>query len=230
VLSRYGLLRRLFLAGVNRFNVYRVEEGIIPERWPVFLRCEGDHNGPMTSLLHNWQDLERAVAGAFARGLPLATLLIVEYAAEPLPSGVFRKFASFKVGQSTFAHTCVHSDHWVAKSGKLGVATQAMYEEENRVVRENPYGAEVAKAFEIAGIDYGRLDFGLVEGRVQINEINQNPDLKFGETHPVPLRCESYRIFEQNYLTALRALDAAGRSQSAYATAMPQPAYSFGRS
>src|SRR5689334_7931278 len=52
VLTRAGLLRALYLAGINGFNAYRVEERVRPERWPVFLRCEGDHLGPISGLLH----------------------------------------------------------------------------------------------------------------------------------------------------------------------------------
>jgi hypothetical protein len=42
---------------------------------------------------------------------------------------------------------------------------------------------------------------------VQVYEINTNPDIKFGDEHPVALRMESYRVFRDNYLAALRALD-----------------------
>ncbi|MGH9208043.1 MAG: hypothetical protein ACRD1G_16050, partial [Acidimicrobiales bacterium] len=207
VLSRYGLLRRLYLSGINAFNAYRVEEGVIPERWPVFLRCEGDHNGPLCDLLHSMEEVHIVVAGAVARGLPLPSLLIVEFAAQPVRPGLYRKLASFRIGKATFAHTCVHDDHWVAKAGKMGIATPELYEDEFRIARDDPYAKELAAAFDIAGIDYGRVDFGLVDGKVQVYEINLNPAIQFDETHPVPIRMESYALFKRNYLDALYRID-----------------------
>jgi len=207
VLSRYGLLRRLHDVGFNGFNAYRVEDNRMPTRWPAFLRCEGDHVGPMTELIHSEAELRRGILEAIERGLPIASLLIVEYAAEETIPGLYRKFSSFRVGASHFAHTCVHDVDWVAKTGRLGIATPELYEEEHRIVREDPYGPVVAQAFDIAGIDYGRVDFGLVGGRVQVYEINTNPDIKFEDEHPVALRMECYRVFRDNYLAALRAID-----------------------
>jgi hypothetical protein len=205
--SRWGLLRRLHLAGINDFDAYRVEEGVRPRRWPVFLRAEGAHLGPMTDLLHGWDRLQAEIDRAVAKGAPLTSLLIVEFAAEPALPNFYRKFGSFRVGRSSFAHNCVDDDHWIAKIGKMGITPPDLYIEEQRVVRDDPYGPQVAIAFDIAGIDYGRVDFGFVKGRIQIYEINSNPDIAFGDDHPSPVRQESYRIFKEHYLDALRAID-----------------------
>src|SRR5215468_7075141 len=82
-----------------------------------------------------------------------------------------------------------------------------LYDEELRIVRENPYGPAVAAAFELAGIEYGRADFGLVDGKVQLYEINSNPDMMFQGEHPSAVRQKAYRQFEENYFDALRAID-----------------------
>jgi hypothetical protein len=209
VLSRWGLLRALHLAGINDFNAYRVEESVRPRRWPVFLRAEGAHLGPISDLLHDWSQVAAEVERAVAKGAPVTGLLIVEYAAEPVLPGLYRKFGSFRMGPAGFAHICVHDDHWVAKTGKMGIATPALYEEELQIVRENPYGAPLARVFDLGGIDYGRVDFGLVQGRPQIYEINTNPEIVFGDEHPSSVRQESYRLFQRNYLESLRAIDTA---------------------
>lgn len=206
-LSRWGLLRRLHLAGINDFNAYRVEEGVRPRRWPVFLRAEGAHLGPITDLLHDWEQVATEIERALAKGAPLTGLLIVEYAGEPVLPGLYRKFSSFRMGPADFAHVCVHDDHWVAKVGKTGIAPPALYDDEQRVVRENPHGPILAHVFDLAGIGYGRADFGLVQGKVQVYEINTNPEVAFEDDHPSPVRLESYRIFKENYVAALRAID-----------------------
>jgi hypothetical protein len=207
VLSRWGLLRALNLAGINDFNAYRVEERVRPKRWPVFLRAEGAHLGPISDLLHDWNQVAQEIERAMAKGAPLTGMLIVEYAAEPVQPGLYLKLASFRMGPTDFAHLSVLEDHWVAKTGKMGLATPAIFDDEQRVVRENPYGAQLARAFDIAGIDYGRVDFGLIRGKVQVYEINTNPDMGFEKEHPSPVRRETLRIFMHNYLEALRAID-----------------------
>jgi len=207
VTSRWGLMRRLHLAGINNFNAYRAEESVLPRRWPVFLRTEGDHLGPASDLLHSLDQLQAMIDRFVSEGRPLSSLLIVEYSAQPVRPGLYRKFGSFRLGRAEFGHFCVDEDHWIAKLGKRGITPPELYDEENRIVRDNPHGRSVAAAFDIAGIEYGRVDFGLVNGKVQIYEINSNPDMAFGNDHPSPVRQESYRIFKAHYLDALSAID-----------------------
>lgn len=205
--TRFGLLRRLYFSGINGFNAYRVEEGAKPKHWPVFLRVEGSHRGPATELIHSWDELRRKTDESIAKGLPLASLLIVEFLAEPIRLGLYRKLSSFRVGRSAFAHVCVDDDHWIAKEGKRGITPPDLEQDELRIVRDNPHGADLGMAFDIAGLEYGRADFGLVGGKVQVYEINSNPEIIFANDHPSPVRQETYRIFRRNYLDALSAID-----------------------
>ncbi len=205
--SRYGLLRRLHEAGINDFNAYRVEERVKPSRWPVFVRTEGNHDRPLTGLLSDWDSVRYAIDRAVEQGTPVASLLIVEYAAEPVSKGLFRKLSSFRIGDRICATTAVHEDTWLVKYGKKGIAGEALYNEELQIVRENRYADEIAGAFEVAEIEYGRADFGIFGGRPQIYEINTNPEVKFGGTHPFPQRVESGQLSKTNYFAALKAID-----------------------
>lgn len=86
-----------------------------------------------------------------------------------------------------------------------------MYEEEHRFVTEHTFAEAMRPVFDLAGIEYGRVDFGVVDGRPQIYEINSNPDLKLRhKPSPIPLRNESNERFRHNYLEALRAIDTVG--------------------
>ncbi len=205
--SRYGLLRMLYEAGINRFDAYRVEERAQPERWPVFLRSEGNHLPPLSGLLYDWSEVCAAVARALDGGLPLQSLLLVEYAGEPVRPGIYRRLAGFQVGDSRFAEYCVLDDNWLVKYGKLGIATPDLFEEELRLAREHPHAEALAAAFALARIEYGRADYGIVAGRVQVYEINTNPSVKLPTEHPSPVRVETYGVVRQNYLEALRRLD-----------------------
>jgi hypothetical protein len=205
--SRSGLLRALFRKGINRFNAYRVEEGARPERWPVFLRTEGDHARPMPALYETQEALERGIRDVIDRGYPVSRLLIVEYMAEPVRPGLFRKLSCFRIGATCVAHTCVHDTEWIAKEGQIGITPADLYDDELRIVRDNPYAMSVAEAFDLAGVDYGRVDFALVAGAVQIYEINTNPVMSFNNQHPSTVRLEAYRVFRRNYFAALTAID-----------------------
>lgn len=207
VRKRYGLLRALHEAGINQFNAYRVEEGIRPARYPVFLRREVGHRAPQSGLLDDWNATRRAIDATAEQGIPLGEVLIIEYAAEPARPGVFRKLSLARVGDRYTPMHCVHQNTWLVKQGSDHTGPLDLFEDELRIMRENPYAEALAPAFEIARIDYGRADFGLVGGRVQIYEINTNPKVAYGSEHPIALRNESQRLAWEKMLDALRALD-----------------------
>ncbi|HVN36674.1 MAG TPA: hypothetical protein VMW19_00700 [Myxococcota bacterium] len=207
VRTRFALLRALHEAGLNDFNVYRADEGLKPARFPVFLRRAAGHGAPVSGLLPDPSALARAVETALAQGVPESSLLIVEYAAEPARPGIFRKLAVSRIGPRLLPQACVHDDDWLVKYGKVGVGTPELYADERRILRDNPYAETAERAFEIAGIDYGRADLGLLRGRVQVYEINTNPTLRRGLPHPDPQRSENLARIWDAHLEALRALD-----------------------
>ena len=205
--TRFALLRALHEAGINDFNAYRLDEGLRPARYPVFLRRAAGHGLPASDLLPDWDAARRAIANALDAGIPESSLLLVEYAAEPVRPGVFRRLAVSRIGKRLLPQVCVHDDGWLVKYGKLGSATPELYADESRILRDNPYATDCERAFEIAGIEYGRADFGIVGGRVQIYEINTNPTLKPGTDHPDPQRRANLAAAWEQHLAALRELD-----------------------
>ena len=206
VMSRYGLLRALYRRGLNSFNAYRLEEDLMPERWPVFLRAEGDHDAPLTDLLHTPDQLRGEINRWVESGLPVSSLLIVEYAAEPVRPGLFRVLTIYRLGETYVADCCSHDDQWVIKHGKSGIAPGELYDEELVIVRDNLFEAALRPVFELAGVDYGRADFSLVNGKVQTYEINTNPHVGFATEHPFPVRQETYKVFRRKFFDALARL------------------------
>ena len=67
------------------------------------------------------------------------------------------------------------------------------------------------KVFEIAEIDFGRVDFSFVNGRPCIYEINTNPTIARPYPHAFPQRVESMRIWWEGLSEALRAIDGPSR-------------------
>lgn len=208
VKTRYALLRSLHEAGINDFNVYRVDEERLPKRYPVFVRRDSGHGQPLSGLLEDREQLIRAIDAAVEAGAPASNLLIIEYAAEPVLPGVFRKLAVSRIGDRLGPQPSVHDDQWLVKYGKLGVATEALYEEEWQFFRDMPHAEDLWRAFEIASIAYGRADFGIVGGRVQIYEINTNPTVHSDTAHASQTRQRSLHYAWQLHIDRLRDLDA----------------------
>jgi hypothetical protein len=209
--QRYALLRRLRREGINAFGVYRIEAGEMPERYPVFLRNEAAHGGPLSQLLHNAGALQSAIDEALAGGVPERHLLAVEYAAEPLANGIFRKMSAYRVADRIVPTTSVHDRSWIAKQGERGIAGEALYREESELLRSNPYAEVLMRAFKLGNIEYGRADFGIVGGKVQIYEINTNPMLPAPDIpHPFQIRRENRKHSWAEYVSALRTIDTDG--------------------
>jgi hypothetical protein len=207
-MKRFGLLRALSRAGLNDFDAYSVESLERPTRWPVFLRLEGDHERPVSGLLSSPEELDEAVLSAVDAGFPRSAMIIVEYAAEPVIPGLYRKLSVFRVGDRMLGYTCVHEDQWLVKYGKKGIAPPELYEAEYQLVAENPYGPALREVFDLAGIEYGRADFGLVDGKPQIYEINSNPNMKLRDPDPPNARRgDSNELFRTNYIAAMQAID-----------------------
>lgn len=205
--QRLSLLHRLFSAGVNSFKAWDGEHAQEVDRFPVFLRTQAAHRGVLSDLLHTPEALAQALAKALEQGYPRKDLAIVQYCAEPIVGDLFRKLSVYRIGDRTVAACNVHERSWAAKYGELGVASAELYEDEYRIVSENPYGASLLAAFKIAEIEYGRADFGLVGGKAQVYEINSNPSISRGGAHPFPIREKSGSIAYKSLLDAFLALD-----------------------
>lgn len=209
VRQRYSLLRTLKDEGINSFDAWRVEGVRRPERFPVFLRTESAHRGPLSDLLHDEAEVEKAVESALERGVPRRELLLVEYRGEPVRDGLFRKLGAMRVGDRIVPCLNAHDPNWTAKVGVKGIADQELYEEELEIIRTNRYADDLWPAFRAAEIEYGRADFGLVDGRVEVYEINTNPSIGRMDSHPFDVRMKSDELVFEKLARALTAADTA---------------------
>ena len=208
MMGRYELLRTLHTNGINDFNVYLVTERQLPERYPVFIRRAFDHDYVLTGLLHNSSELETALGKLHAQHEPDEGLVIMEYCAEPVAGTLFRKLSGFRIGEKIFFHHTMHEHNWQVKYGQINSATQALYQEEYEMIRGNAYETTLRQIFELARIEYGRVDFGLVNGKIQVYEINTNPTvIPPRNRHPNPTRNESMQLSWSIYVSAMQAID-----------------------
>jgi tetratricopeptide (TPR) repeat protein len=141
-------------------------------------------------------------------GYPRNELIIVEYAAESVRPGIYRKHSVFRVGDRYIPHVGVHDTNWVIKEGRSGAAPDDLYEEELQTMRTNPFAETMKPIFEIAEIQFGRVDFSFVGGRLCVYEINTNPTIAAPSAHPSAKRTESMQIWWESLLKALHEIDA----------------------
>jgi len=211
--NRYTLLRALHAAGLNDFNAYRSDEIDSIRRFPVFLREIHGHGNPLTGLLETREDAARAVDAAIDGGRPLENLVLIELAAEPIREGLYCKQAAFRIGNAIVPHVAVHDTTWLVKYGRtFDLAIEDVYKEEHAVLEENPFADHLRKVFDIAGIEYGRADFGFYQGRLQVFEINTNPLVgRVLESHPSATRVATMKLALEKYMAAMRAIDGGGK-------------------
>lgn len=211
--SRFELLQRLRQKGVNRFSVWRAADHEQVEAFPVFLRTEAAHRGPLSDLIHDPATLAQAIDDAVAAGRPLRDLMIVEYCAEQNADGLFHKLAMFRIGERMVPSIGVFDTGWSAKTGKKGIAGQAAYDDEFVAISELRHAACVGQVFSDSHADFGRADFGIVGGQPQFYEINTNPfipvvrDNAGPGDHPYPIRLESGRLSFRMMMEALAEID-----------------------
>jgi hypothetical protein len=171
-MKRYELLRTLYERGINSFNVYRLTEYRRPGRFPVFLRHENEHGGALTDLLYTQSQLDDAIASALSRGTSRDALLITEFV-DTSSDGIFRKFSAFIVGGQVIPWNIFFSRKWMVNARDL--LDEGGVQEELEFIRGDARCDELKDIFALANIQYGRMDYGLLDGRVQVWEINTNP-------------------------------------------------------
>ena len=173
VLLRFELLERLAAEGLNRFKVYRVHQADQVTRFPVFVRHIHRHNGPATRLVHSHDELRWMLTALRIRGRRMRDHMIVEYCDVSGPDGLFRKYAAFRVGAHIIPSHVFAAPGWTVKSTQ-NEPTEASVQEGLQYQRENPHAAWLARVFDLAGIEYGRVDYGVANGLPQVWEINLN--------------------------------------------------------
>jgi hypothetical protein len=182
-LRRYPLLQLLRQAGLNDFQAHRADGPLDGLRFPVFVRLADDHTGSLTPLLHNRAELRCAMAYLWMRGLPRRDLLVVEFCETASPDGWYRKYSIFRIGD-TYVPRYLHiGPHWMTKAVTSNVEEKLVLEE-IAFLRDNPHDAWVRRVFEMAHIEYGRLDYGVRDGRPQAWEINLTPFLGADPNRP----------------------------------------------
>jgi hypothetical protein len=172
-LRRYDLQRALVAAGRNDFRTFRLNEVPGDLRFPVFLRFERWHLGTLTPLLQDRRTLRHAIAEQVLRGQDVANLLVVEFM-DTSVGGVFRKYGAFVVGTHVVPKHVFASTDWMIKSLSSEPIPEVLAEED-AYVRQNPHRDDLLEVARLGRLGYGRIDYGIRDGKVQVWEANNTP-------------------------------------------------------
>jgi len=219
---RFELLTRAHQAGINRFRARRAGDSLDGVRYPVFIREESGHGGPLSGLLRNGAELGASLRALWARGYPMADLLVIEFCDLSDGEGRFVVAAALRVGNLIVPSHLISGKHWVLKWSHSDHDERAMRENLD-YVRDHPHEAWLHKAFELADVEYGRIDYGIRGNTLQIWEINLNPSVGPGPGQPpadypspiIDLLQEGRRIYNSKLAAAFVALDPERRQDRA---------------
>ncbi|HUF10747.1 MAG TPA: hypothetical protein VMO47_15610 [Rhodothermales bacterium] len=220
VLWRHELLRALHDAGINGYRAYRYHElSNQTPRFPVFVRSERMHTGNLTPILNDREELRKAFAMLKRMGHSVEKLLTVEYVHAPGEDGLFRKYTAYRVGDELIPRYVTWSSKWLVKQHAKDLrpddpSIPRLVQEELDYARNGPWRDVLWKAFTLSNIQYGRVDFTVMNGLLQIWEINTAPYLspkdliRPQEDWLNRLREPTKDLFYARFFPALFSLDA----------------------
>ena len=175
ILTRLPLLDKLYGVGINPFRAASLSSLPLALKPPVFIREIREHTGTLTALIHGELEYWARIFEQAWYHKSFRNLMAVEFLDTSDEFGVYRKYSVFRFGDQLLPAHMVFSNDWCAKDGAPHHEGHA--EEERIFLEENQHRESVRRVFELAHIDYGRIDYSLKDGKIVVWEINTNPIL-----------------------------------------------------
>lgn len=170
--TRLALQNILHEAGINPFRMFPVTTSS-ELKFPVFLRLANSHLGSIGDLIHSLPELEQRLAGLDKKHSRADDLVVVEYCDTRNGAGRYIKYSAMKVGRKIVPRHAISSNQWMLKVPDI-VDSDAVAIEKQFLL-DFPERQAIENIFLQANIDFGRIDFGMQDGRVRVWEINTNP-------------------------------------------------------
>jgi hypothetical protein len=200
-LRRFDLLRLLHDDGSNTFRAFRPDQLDDTVSYPVFIRDEVGALYEEPPLLSDRPALDAALARPDCGRL--VRPIVVEMTGTPWPDGYYRKFAAFRVGDRIYPQHIAMSKSWFVKNSADRLPP-AHVDEIRAYIAANPHAEQVMQVFEKARMQYGRVDYTLANGKLQVFEINSNPTVL--SDPPTPFATYDPRPYADRHADALLAL------------------------
>src|SRR4029077_2261965 len=147
-------------------------------------------------------------------GMPRDELLVVEFADTKDEHGVYRKYSAYNVGGRIIAKALEQSRDWMVKWDHR-VFDRQRADEELAYCETNPHEEWIREMFRLARIDYGRIDYSMLDGTPRLWEVNTHPWIGGGPNHHQEPEIVAYRsmiapartIFFDAFRNAWAAID-----------------------
>ncbi|GMQ81175.1 MAG: hypothetical protein BMS9Abin05_0606 [Rhodothermia bacterium] len=223
-MSRVQLLEQLYNDGINDFRVFRVVEKLPADvRFPIFIRHADNHNGSLTRLIETTEGYDTALDKLVRRAnYDICDLMAVEFSDIADENGFYRKYTAFRVGNEIIPRSLKFDTNWVVKSGAdeaylhpvTGYFDKARIREERAYMEQNPHESWLKKVFDLAQIEYGRIDYSMAGDAPRIWEINTHPTFLSRYQNSTELsrlireaRSPVIKMFYSRLSSALREID-----------------------
>ena len=115
------------------------------------------------------------------------------------------KYAATRLGDHMIAHHIMFERRWEVKGPSLD--DPEMLAEEREFQLGNPHHEMLMKVFDLANIQYGRIDYAMHNGRMQVWEINTNPTLLYPRDHYTEDQMPAKLWFTEQLNNALIGID-----------------------
>ena len=171
-LQRLDLLKHLYQCGKSTFNAYRATEPGLRPRFPVFIRHELRSLFDQPTIARDPAQYVGLLHGIRWLGASLREQIVIEFCDTADATGLYRKYGAFVVGDRIVPRHIFFSRNWHVRVADI--VDPATTEEELRYLDGNPHADALLDSCRQAGISYGRIDYGMLDGRPQIWEINTN--------------------------------------------------------
>jgi hypothetical protein len=86
------------------------------------------------------------------------------------------------------------------------IREEIFLKEEMEYIQSDAHEVSIRDIFELANIDHGRIDYGIVDGKIQVLAINTNPHMVYFEGKGDP-RSEANKVFFRKYVKALEDIN-----------------------
>lgn len=233
-MRRPELLRSLFERGINDFNAYPAQRLPDALRFPVFLRSAHDHLGPRSDLIHDGATLDSEITRLEVEGMPRRECLVVEFCDTSDADGIFRKFDAHIADGQVVPTEVYFSSRWIVKWDNNRVFDgnapdeALLIQEMIEHVSGNRHVGQLRQAVVPAQIAYGRIDYAVLNDRVQIWEINTNPDLLMTAINTPEMRASRYGrevlpLINEAIFGAFRSLDTVSDGEAPIPVDLSEP-------
>jgi hypothetical protein len=210
-LRRFDLMRRLFESGDNAFNVYRLSDAAHVRKFPVFIRRESGVAKHEPRLYHDSTELRAAISRLKLDDEARNDLMVVELLNMKDADGYFRKYGAYRVDDCIYPQHILFGNRWFVKTPEPA-GRPSLLAEHLEYFNTNPHAKELLNVFLRAGIEYGRVDYGLREGRIQVFEINTNPSVL--NDPPTPFDILDHQPYADRHAEAMLRLPDARRAEN----------------